>query len=83
VWALELIKNIRKYSGIDDFIFHNIRHTASTIMVSQALGKGASLTDIMKILGHSLINTTLKYVHADFDRMKKAMEVLEKETNTG
>ena len=76
-WMTDTIKKIREYSGIDDFIFHNIRHTASTIMVSEALGRGASLTDIMKILGHSQIETTLKYVHSDFERMRKAMEVLE------
>lgn len=34
----------------------------------------------MKILGHSKVETTMKYLHADFDRMKKAMEVLEEET---
>ena len=77
VWMTDTIKKIREHSGIEDFIFHNIRHTASTIMVSEALGRGASLTDIMKILGHSQIETTLKYVHSDFGRMKKAMEVLE------
>lgn len=77
VWMTDLIRKIREYSGIEDFIFHNIRHTASTIMISEALGRGASLTDIMKILGHSQIETTLKYVHSDFGRMKKAMEVLE------
>lgn len=76
-WMTGTIKKIREHSGIKDFIFHNIRHTASTIMVSEALGRGASLTDIMKILGHSQIETTLKYVHSDFERMKKAMQVLE------
>lgn len=38
-WANSVIRKIRKYSGIEDFIFHNIRHTASTIMVSEALEK--------------------------------------------
>jgi len=76
VWAKDTIDKIRKYSGIPDFIFHNIRHTASTIMVSEALGRGASLADIMKVLGHSQVETTLKYVHTDFERMRKAVEVL-------
>ena len=77
VWMSDTIKKIREHSGIDDFIFHNIRHTASTIMVSEALGRGASLADVQKILGHSSFETTMKYVHSDFSRMKKAMEVLE------
>ncbi|TET70321.1 MAG: hypothetical protein E3J56_08270 [Candidatus Aminicenantes bacterium] len=72
------IRKIREYSGIRDFIFHNLQHTASTIMVSEALGKGVGLADVMKILGHSQVETTMRYLHADFGRMKVAMEVLEK-----
>jgi integrase len=53
VWTKDTIDKMRKYTGIPDFIFHNIRHTASTIMVSEALGRGASLADIMKVLGNS------------------------------
>lgn len=79
-WADSIIKRIREYSGIQDFIFHNLRHTASTIMVSEALGKGVGLADIMKILGHSKIETTMKYLHADDSRMRKAMEILEEKT---
>lgn len=77
-WADSVIRKIRKYSGVEDFIFHNIRHTASTIMVSEALGKGVGLADVMKILGHSQVETTMKYLHSDFGRMKKAMKVLER-----
>jgi site-specific recombinase XerD len=76
VWSKDTINKIRKYSGIPDFIFHNIRHTDSTIMVSEALGRGASLADIMKVLGYSQVETTLKYVHTNFERMMKAIEVL-------
>jgi len=78
-WADSVIRKVRKYSGIDDFIFHNIRHTASTIMVSNALGKGVGLADVMKVLGHSQVDTTMKYVHSNIDRMRKAVEVLEEE----
>lgn len=74
----DTIRKIRKYSGIQDFIFHNIRHTASTIMVSEALGKGVGLADVMKVLGHSQIETTMKYIHPDFSRMKKAVQILER-----
>jgi integrase len=74
----DVIIKIRKYSGIQDFIFHNIRHTASTIMVSETLGGGVGLADVMKILGHSQVGTTMRYLHPDFSRMKKAMEVLER-----
>jgi len=79
-WANSVIRKVREYSGVKDFIFHNLRHTASTIMVSEALGKGVGLADIMKILGHSNIETTQKYMHSDFERMKKAVEILEEKT---
>lgn len=76
----EMFRKFRNYSGVQDFIFHNLRHTASTIMVSEALGKGVGLADVMKILGHSQVETTMRYLHADFDRMKTAMEALERKT---
>ncbi len=31
----------------------------------------------MKVLGYSQVETTLKYLHADFGRMKMAMEAPE------
>ncbi len=77
VYLTNLINKIKEKTGIEDFVFYNLKHTAASIMVSQALGKGASLQDVMKVLGHSQLKTTLHYVHSDFDRMKKAMETIE------
>ena len=50
---------------------------AATIIVVESLGRGASLPDVMKILGHSQIETTMQYVNEDFSRMRKAMKALE------
>jgi len=75
-WADSLIRKIRKYSKVEDFVFHGLRHTASTIMVSEALGRGVGLADVMKVLGHSQVEMTPKYIHPDFERMKKAVEIL-------
>lgn len=72
-----IIHKIREISGISDFDFHSLRHTAATIMVSESLGKGVGLADIMKILGHSRMETTLRYLHEDESRMKKAVEIIE------
>lgn len=47
-------------------------------MISEALGKGVGLADVMKILGHSQVETTMRNLHPDFSRMKKAMQVLER-----
>ena len=75
-----LIRTIRAKSGIPDFILHGLRHTASTIMVSEALGRGVGLADIMAVLGHSQVQTTLRYQHADLERMRKAVEILAEKT---
>ena len=75
--TISILRKFRKYSGIEDFDFHSLRHTAASIMVSNALGKGVGIADIQKILGHSRVETTLRYIHSDFGRMQKAMEVLE------
>lgn len=82
-YAYGLIRAIRKKTGISDFILHGLRHTVLTIMVSEALGKGVGLADIMKILGHSRMMTTLRYQHTDLERMKKAMRVLGKKMQNG
>jgi integrase len=75
-WMDNLIRKIREYSKVPDFILHGLRHTASTIMISEALGKGAGLADVMAILGHSRIQTTLSYTHEDMERMRFALDTL-------
>jgi len=46
-------------------------------MVSGAQGRGVGLADIMKVLGHSRAETTLRYLHEDEVRMRKAVEIVE------
>jgi integrase len=41
-------------AGLDDARFHDLRHTAATL----ALSEGASLFDVSRMLGHGSINTT-------------------------
>jgi integrase len=48
-----------KEAGLADFRFHDLRHTAAT-WVGTA---GADITAIMKMLGHSRIETTMRYRH--------------------
>ena len=79
--TISILRKFRKYSQIEDFDFHSLRHTAASIMVSNALGKGVGIADIQKILGHSRVETTLRYIHSDFGRMQRAMEVLEEKTS--
>jgi hypothetical protein len=44
---------------------------------SEALGRGDGQDDVMRVLGHSRIETALRYDHSAMARMKKAMEALE------
>lgn len=75
-WVNQVLHRIREKSGVKDFLFHGLRHTAATILSTSALGHGASLADIMLLLGHSKSETTLRYTHANIDRMRKALEII-------
>jgi integrase len=75
-----LIRAVREKAAVPDFVLHGLRHTAATIMVSEALGRGVGLADVMMILGHSRLETALRYQHADLERMRKAMDVLAERT---
>jgi integrase len=52
------IARIRKLSGIGGFCFHQLRHTASTLVTSVT-----DLGTAKELLGHSDLKTTLKYTH--------------------
>ena len=51
---------------------HWLRHTAATEMI----GRGAQVTVVQEILGHSNSATTALYTHADRRRMREAVEGL-------
>ncbi len=46
-------------SGVREIRFHDLRHTALTLMV----GRGINLKTVQYIAGHKDITTTMKYVH--------------------
>ena len=65
-----------KRLGIPKINYHDFRHhTASTLAQ-----KGASLTDIQKILGHERATTTDHYLQSLGESVRRAMGLLEQDT---
>lgn len=65
-------KTACRNAGIEDFHFHDLRHTAATWMRRN----GVPLEVIQEILGHSNIRTTRRYAHVEMDDKKNALEIL-------
>lgn len=53
-------------AGIEDFHFHDLRHTAASYL---AMG-GASLLELQKILGHKSLDMVLRYAHLSKGHME-------------
>ena len=61
-----------KIAKISNFRFHDLRHTVATRLVE----KGIDLLVVMDILGHSKIETTMRYAHPIPKRKSEAISVL-------
>lgn len=62
-----------KRAGLEDFRFHDLRHTAASRMAEA----GASPFTLMQILGHSDIRMTSRYTHSTDVAIRKAVENLD------
>lgn len=59
-------------AGIDDFHFHDCRHTAITRMIQA----GLSPMEVMKVSGHTQMNTFARYVNPNTQAVTRIADVL-------
>lgn len=62
-----------KLAGIEDFRFHDLRHTCATRLVRST----GNLQLAKNLLGHEQIQTTDRYANQDLSDLRRAMEVTE------
>jgi integrase len=68
-----------KDAGIENFCFHDLRHTAATRMADA----GADAFAMAKILGHSDIRITHRYTHATDSAIRRAVMNLDTNSDFG
>jgi integrase len=65
------------FKGIDDFHFHDLRHTFASHLVMA----GVDITTVSKLLGHKSLTMTLRYSHLAPSHMVKAVDILDSTLN--
>jgi len=68
-----------KKIGIEDFRFHDLRHTFASHFVM----RGGPLKDLQEILGHKTLTMTMRYAHLSQEHKKKAINLLNGLTASG
>jgi integrase len=64
-----------RIAGIQDFHFHDLRHTAASLYAS----RGCDLVTLQHLLGHKSINMTMRYAHllpSSHDKVRRIMQDL-------
>ena len=74
--ARNLIRGFEKVTekaGIENFRFHDLRHTAATWMIQS----GVDIYTVSKILGHKDIKTTMRYAHHCPDSLRHGVRAID------
>jgi len=76
----EAVASMGLNNGIDDdrlkCVFHTLRHTHA----SRLLESGADIFQVSKMIGHSNVQTTMRYAHIRADRMRNAIKDMERKS---
>lgn len=76
----EAVASMGLNKGIDDdrlkCVFHTLRHTHA----SRLLESGADIFQVSKMIGHSNVQTTMRYAHIRADRMRNAIKDMERKS---
>ena len=59
-----------KLSGIKDFVWHDLRHSAASYLVMS----GIDMRTVAEILGHKSLQMTQRYTHLSPDHLSNAIE---------
>ena len=65
-------KKALERAGIEDFTFHDLRHTFATRLVQ----KGEDIYKVAKLMGHKDIRMTQRYAHHSSESLRSGVEVL-------
>jgi site-specific recombinase XerD len=71
-------RNALKRAKIDNFRFHDLRHTFASHLVMN----GIDLNTVKELLGHKKIEMTLRYSHVSQDHKTRAVETLGQQMDT-
>ncbi len=69
---IKVFERARKDAKLEDFRFHDLRHTFAT----RLRAAGVHQMDIMTLLGHRTLKVTLGYAHAVPERLRSAVDSL-------
>ena len=62
----------RRIADLKDVRFHDLRHTAATRLVRGHM----PISEVGRILGHTQVNTTYRYVNANIETARRAAHIL-------